>query len=717
MFRKVITGFFVIIAIRGYGQAQQLSDTLFGSGEPLVITSTRVAGKLSNVAVPVTMVAAKQIQQTGLLRLQDVLQEQTGLAVVNAPLASSLNGYPNPFGQGIQMMGLDPAYTLILLDGEPLVGRNAGIVNLGRVAIGNIQQLEIVKGPSSCLYGSEAMAGVINILTQKPQGNRVDFQVYGASRNTTSATLSLSHQKHSTGIQAFLHQFNSGGYDLDPATFGKTVDPYQITSANLKWVQDISAKSQITLSFRLNQQNQQNRYQIQSQATPEIVSGKSTEQDATAFFQWQYQLPGSAKLNLRSFVNTYENTAYVNLEKTGTRFDELNFRQQLIKQEVQLQFPKVLYGQIVAGAGFMVDAVAASRYQENPSLNTWYAFAQQEWKIPAYHITLIAGARIDERQDFRAKLSPRLAIAWKPDQHWKIAASIGGGFKAPDFRHLYLNYNNPQIGYSLLGAKTLPQELLRLQQAGLLQSGAQIDPYLTPANLLPEYGMGFHGSAGYRTTGWQASLGIFYNEIHHLIDFFSLPFTRSNGLPVYSYHNVGRIYTRGLEADIQVTISAQLKCSVGYQYLEAKDRDVVEAIAAQKVYRRDPQTFVTERVTQQDYQGLPNRSKHTAQIKLGYEQPATGFYANLRAIYRSPYGWMDINGNQIIDDPREMTSGFTLLNFTAAKAITKNTSMQLGIENILNYTQPVQQPQLPGRTFFVSLQCSLSSANNKNHNK
>ncbi|MEI8110598.1 MAG: TonB-dependent receptor [Chitinophagia bacterium] len=713
MLLRVIFGLLLFTYFKGYAQPRIVSDTLFGSSEPLVITSTRVAGKLSNVAVPVTLVSSKQIQQTGLLRLQDVLQEQTGLAVVNAPLASSLNGYPNPFGQGIQIMGLDPAYTLILLDGEPLVGRNAGIVNLGRIAIGNIQQLEIVKGPSSCLYGSEAMAGVINILTQKPQGNRLDVQAYGASRNTSSATLSFSHQQHSTGIQAFLHQYSSGGYDLDPATFGKTVDPYQITSANFKWVQELSAKSQLSFSFRLNQQNQQNRYQIQLQATPEIVAGKATEQDATAFFQWRYLLPGAAKLYIRSFVNTYENNAYVNLEKTGARFDELNFRQQLVKQEMQLQFPKVLFGQMVAGAGFMVDAVTATRYQGNPSLNTWYAFVQQEWKIPTYHLTVIAGARIDERQDFRAKFSPRLAIAWKPDERWKIAASIGGGFKAPDFRHLYLNYNNPQIGYSLLGAQTLPQELLRLQQAGLLQSGAQIDPYLKPASLLPEYGMGIHGSAGYRAAGWQASLGIFYNEINQLIDFFSLPFTRSNGLPVYSYHNVGRIYTGGIEADFQVNISARLKCSLGYQYLEAKDRDVVAAIAAQKIYRRDPQTFITELVKQQDYLGLPNRSKHTAQVKIGYEQPATGFYANLRAIYRSAAGWMDINGNQIIDDPREMTSGFTLLNFTTAKSITKNTSIQLGIENILNYTHSVQQPQLPGRTIFVSLLCSLSNTNNK----
>ena len=76
------------------------------------------------------------------------------MVIVNSTLGTSLNGYPNPFGQGVQMLGLDPSYTAILLDGEPLVGRNAGILKLGRLATGNSRQIEIVKGPSSSLNGS-----------------------------------------------------------------------------------------------------------------------------------------------------------------------------------------------------------------------------------------------------------------------------------------------------------------------------------------------------------------------------------------------------------------------------------------------------------------------------------------------------------------------------------------------------------------------------------
>jgi outer membrane receptor for ferrienterochelin and colicins len=303
----VVLFFFAINSLRA--QSTQLRDTLFGSSDPLIVTATRISGKLSTVAAPVTFVSAKQIRQSGLLRLQDVLQEQTGLVVVNATLGSSLNGYPNPFGQGIQMMGLDPAYTLIMLDGEPLIGRNAGILNLGRITTGNIQQVEIVKGPSSSLYGSEAMAGVVNIITQKSPQPSLDIQAYHASRQTSSASVSYSNQWKQTGIRGFLHQYSTGGYDLDPKTYGNTQDPYRIKSGNLRIVHDFSPRNQLQISYRFNQQVQQNRYQIQSQAVPEIVSGNTIEKDASAFLQWRYQFAGTARLYFRSFFNEYQTSS------------------------------------------------------------------------------------------------------------------------------------------------------------------------------------------------------------------------------------------------------------------------------------------------------------------------------------------------------------------------------------------------------------------------
>ncbi len=129
--------------------------------DEVVITATRTLRQLSSLPLPAQIVAQKEIQQVNTTRLNNILNEQTGLITVSEFVG----------GEGIQMQGLDSQYTLILVDGVPLVGRSAGTLDISRVTVGNIKQIEIVKGASSSLYGSDALGGVINIITDKAKVN------------------------------------------------------------------------------------------------------------------------------------------------------------------------------------------------------------------------------------------------------------------------------------------------------------------------------------------------------------------------------------------------------------------------------------------------------------------------------------------------------------------------------------------------------------------
>ncbi|MEY4930965.1 MAG: hypothetical protein RI909_1689, partial [Bacteroidota bacterium] len=120
--------------------------------EEIIVTATRNERTVGALPMPVSLIPKNQIKTMGSLRLNDVLTEQTGLVVVPQI---------NAQGNGIQIQGFNPDYTLILIDGEPIIGRYTGSLELSRIAIGNIKQIEIVKGPSSSLYGSDALAGVI----------------------------------------------------------------------------------------------------------------------------------------------------------------------------------------------------------------------------------------------------------------------------------------------------------------------------------------------------------------------------------------------------------------------------------------------------------------------------------------------------------------------------------------------------------------------------
>jgi outer membrane receptor for ferrienterochelin and colicins len=153
-----------VSSIYAFSQEKNIkNDTIkMNTLQEVIITATRTERQLASLPLPVQLISKAQIKQTGALKLNDILEEQTGLIIV-----------PDFGGVlGIQMQGLDAQYTLILIDGVPLVGRSAGTLDLSRVTVNNIKQIEIVKGASSSLYGSEALGGVINIITETPKNKK-----------------------------------------------------------------------------------------------------------------------------------------------------------------------------------------------------------------------------------------------------------------------------------------------------------------------------------------------------------------------------------------------------------------------------------------------------------------------------------------------------------------------------------------------------------------
>ena len=698
-------------------QTRVFKDTLNGSSEEVVVTANRSERKMGNVAVPTSLINKSTISKTGSLQLQNILSEQTGIVIVNSALGTSLNGYPNPFGQGVQMLGLDPAYTAILLDGEPLVGRNAGILKLGRIATGNIKQVEIVKGPSSSLYGSEAMAGVINILTEMPIKETLGLQLHNASNNTWGGTINYSNKYNKTGVQFFLNRLSSNGYDLDPNVYGKTVDPSREWNGHLKITQEIGNKLQLLVSLRNYDARQDNNYQIFYQSLPAIVSGYTTEKDQSAFAQLKYLVSANSKIYFRGFYDKYSNESFVNLDKNGLRFDETSFVQSVLKPEVQFEKNRVGKSQYVAGFGANFEMIDASRYAGKQQLTTGYAFTQKEWYLMQQKLTLIAGARLDKRNDYALHLSPRIAVAYKPNSQWKFTASAGLGFKAPDFRHMYLNFNNAQIGYSLLGTSILWPELQKMQQQGLLAAGADISQYANQQELKPETSIGVHLGAKYTSNHLVAEWGIFRDDIKNLIDVYSLPFGRSNGLPIYSYQNINSVFTEGAEMDLKYRLTKHWSVSGGYQFLLAKDKQVLQNIDQGLLYKRDPVTLQSSLVTRQDYFGLANRSKNTANFKIIYEDNQNGWDTYFRAVYRGQFGFMDKNGNNIIDNPIEMTPGYWMLNVATSKSIGQAIRIQVGAENLLDYTNAIQLPNIPGRTFFININCNINQPTKHKSNR
>jgi outer membrane receptor for ferrienterochelin and colicins len=710
-YSKIFFFFFGGLVTINFSIAQPaLKDTSFNKEiiiNEVVVTATRTQKSIGDIPVPIQIITKKFIQQTGSQKLIDILQQQTGLVLADNPLGQSLQGYPNPFGSGIQLQGLDPAYTLILLDGEPLTGRNAGILNLGRIATGNIQQIEIVKGPATSLYGSDALAGVINIITEKPTAPTTGVQLHHATNNTFGFTINSTIKKNKTALQLFANRYSSSGYDLDETIYGKTADPFNNYSFAAKLFYDINTQTQLQTSARVFTQTQFNNYLVYTGTQPEAVEGTSKETDWGINNQLISTLSKKIKITARFYATGYQSNAQVFLQNNKEAFDKSFLHQFLLKPELMIEVGEKPNKKLIAGAGYNYETIDANRYPTKHNFNAVYFFTQKEWLLNN-RLNITAGARVDKHTLYKIQVNPKLAVAYKFFNKLTVNASIGTGFKAPDFRQQFLNFTNSLVGYTLLGANELANGLQQLQQQGQIDPSINITPYLNNGSLLPEKSVGLNFGVRFNHHNkTQVTANVFRNDITNLIDRYNLPFTKVNNQSIFSYININKVFTQGFDVNISRQLCKQFTISGGYQYLQANDKDVVQKIKDQQVVKRDPVTFVSSYVSMKDYGGLFNRSKHAANAQVVYNNKKNNFSTSVRAVYRSRFGYSDVNGNAVLDDSREYVKGYTLLNASVSKKFKQGFEIQTGSDNILKHQDKDKMPNLFGRTYFINCNFNL----------
>ncbi len=685
-------------------------DSVFAKQmDAVIVTATRTERKLSNVAVPAQLINNKIIQQSGSVRLTDILQEQTGLFITGGSSSGSPGG--GIFGNGIQIQGLAPDYTLVLIDGEPVIGRQGGVIDLSRITVGNIKQIEIVKGPSSSLYGSEAMGGVINIIIGQPQKNVLTTSFRYGRFNETDANLSLALNKKKWGLQFFGNRNGSQGYDLDKTTPGNTVDPYHNYTSQVKISYKPSVKTQLSFSTRYFQQVQQNFYPVSDLNSSAIipVSGNSITKDISITPVLSQQFSKSLRSTVKFYFNRYQFRQELSKQDDHSLYYYDFFQQSLIRAENQTDWKWQKNNNLSIGGGIAADILNTNRYDGKKRDEIRYLFLQNEWKTNE-RLIFIGGIRYDDNTAYQSKISPKLAVSYKATERLRVNVSYGSGFKAPDFRQLYLNFSNDAAGgYMIYGANEITlSELLKQQQQGLISAILQKANQL--ALLKPESSKGFNAGIQYRVNNrLSISSNLFRNDIDNLIQYDIIAY-RGNNAPVYSYFNIDKAFTEGAEASFQYLFSKKFFLQGGYQFLITADKNVLKQIKAGEVYAREAGTNRVYKMNRWDYAGLPNRSAHMANLKLFYEDEKRGWSGSFRIIYRSRWGTTDQDGNGIINRRDELAKGFLSLNVTLSKKI-KDFKIQAAIENLLNYKDVINLPGQPGIQPYISISYSFTKKN------
>ncbi|MFM7672932.1 MAG: TonB-dependent receptor plug domain-containing protein [Bacteroidota bacterium] len=672
--------------------------------EEVVVTATRQERRLGNVAVPVTLIHRQQIQQTGSLRLRDILQEQPGLFLTSG------------FGSGVQLQGLNPEHTLILIDGQPLVGRTSGILDLNRIAVAGIKRIEIVKGPSSSLYGSEAMAGVINLITESPGPRSLEASLrYGVGNPDRGWALPFStnsFQQTDLNLQAGYHlgkwkckQSNdllfSDGISFRPFSTDRVPRPIRRLTHQTTLLRALGTKAELRILLRANQDRIQQEFSVRNNGQTIDSYGREQNHELNLQPTLTIRATKNMRVHTRGYFTRYVGDQQLNfLQKPDSSYLD-RFEQNLFRGEQQIDW-SLSSSDLVFGIGYQIDQARSTRYDALSSRKQnrmAYAFGQWEWRLHEKWIS-IAGVRYDDNQQFAAAFTPKWALRYKPNEKWSFNASVGQGFKAPDFRQLYLNFtNNAAGGYSVYGTQDAIRIITALDRLGQI---AELKPdFARLSQLTPEYATGLNGGVEYRL-GQSFSFRVngFRNDIRSLIDVRQVA-TRIDGSQIFSYLNVRRAFTEGVETDFSFQWKSRWQLSTGYQWLRTGDKDERDRIRKGLEYVRNPDG--TSRVMLlREYVGLPNRSAHQAQAKFRF-QPAVDRFVFLRLIYRSRWTVANSNGNGIHDVQDEYARGFVQVNLSGGLPINTHWSLQGGIDNLLNYQDVNNLPNLPGRNIYLTL--------------
>lgn len=666
---------------------------------PIVVTATRSARELEDVAAPTTVVAAGEMKARGAVRLSDVLAEVTGLALFD------------DHGTGVQIQGFASDYTLILLDGEPVIGRTAGTLNLDRLTVSGLERVEIVRGPSSSLYGSDALAGVINLIPQSPSdGFAASVRTRYGTHNATHLATTVEGGTEQVSARLLVDRFSSGGYDLTPDVFGETAPRFADYTADLRLHIAPTDRTSLRLGARVATENQERAFASAEEGFEVLQDETGSRVDWSLHPEVRHRLSNRLHGELSLYAARYASDTQMTRRIDGVKTYTDDFIQTYGKAEIQLN---AIWNQrhlTMAGGGFIREGLDGTRYEEEPSANSGFGFVQHEW-MPSRRLDVNVSARFDAHEDYHWRLSPKAALLLRLSDRLRLRASLGSGFKAPDFRQLYLVFTNAAAGYSVFGSTRLAEGLAQLQASGQL---AEI--FIDPSGLSEvgaETSMAYNLGFSSEPLRWLSlRMNGFYNDVHDLIE--TQPVAqKTSGQFVYGYFNINRIYTRGVEAEVTVMPTSMLDglmLSAGYQFLQARDPEIVAAIRRGEVFGRTPGGR-DYRLTLSDYGGLIGRSPHSGTIGATWRQVDHDLTLNVRGTWRSSYGYRDLDGNGVPNRSDERVPAYAVWDATLTKGWAvpygERVTLQVGVENAFDVVRPSLIPSMPGRLLYVGLEWTL----------
>ena len=522
---------FVGLATSAWAQSAPASNSLNTTTalpETVIVSATRIATPVEKIASSATVVTAAQIAAQGKQTLPDILRTVPGLNVVQAG---------GPGGQtSVFMRGTNSNHVKVLVDGIDVTDPSNGeAFNFGNYLAGDAERVEVLRGAQSGLYGSDAIGGVINIITQPGTGpTQFKGKLEGGSFDTFHQNASLSGASDGFSYFAGIQHFHVGA---TPVTPGNLLAPGQ--RRNPDYNDNVTGSTKLGYAFTDNfDVGFVGRATISAVRTTgdDFLTGRPATARSVARAN-DYYARGTAHLVL--FDGLLDQTlGYSYTHTHSTSAGNTGFKSFFSGERTKLDYQgniALTEGQtLVIGADHEREAIALPI---SASATTDAGFLELQSSMGNFNSA--ANARYDSHQRFGGRATFRVAPSYLIEATGtRLKASFGTGFKAPTFSQLFQNF--PAFFF-----------------------------FANP-NLKPETSTGY--DAGFeQALGEKFSFGAtgYYNDIKNLID---------TNATFSSYANVGKAVTQGVEAFAAAKVSDDVTLRLDYTYTDAHNAILCQAL-------------------------------------------------------------------------------------------------------------------------------------------
>ncbi len=430
---------------------------------PIVVTGSGHHQRLKSTATPVHVMSNREIHEQGITTFDQALTRmmpQTSMA-------------PNSMGSFLRLNGLGNKYILILINGQKVTGDISNNIDLNRIDMSRVERIEVLDGAASSLYGSDAIAGVINIITSQPTDALVnvhnDLKVSG--NGVLTETVGLDIYKNGFGSYTTYTHDRADSYQNNNLEYVKGSD-----TERLRVGDETSGMTQETIApfftgYRSNIVSQKFTYKPNQHLalnaglnySYKITDRPDTREDITGgtdyemrYKGFRWNIGGIYKFNKRNSLQadfTVDRFRYGKEYDVATKSNEIGDYVQSKKQHSMEGQLKAILGftkntTTIFGADWQKDYLTASSGNIDQHVTTFAAYAQHEMRF-WNDFTATFGLRWTHHETFKNHLTPKATLMYAPG-NFRFRATYSAGFRAPGLDELYYHYfsvnrGKPQI--------------------------------------------------------------------------------------------------------------------------------------------------------------------------------------------------------------------------------------------------------------------------------